>query len=154
MCNNFYNLSALVGCWFSVLIRRIVYNFLNGYTAFAVSGKVGTPKSDLTTPVGDCPTSVRNRCVIEVCGSVFVLSLCFLNFFSGCGGFCYRTGSYLFLFFFSCDPIALVSQLFLSRPVVHSTRVLYIVFIFINRPLSISRDIQSCDCMSGFHGKE
>ena len=41
---DFYDLSALVGCWFSVSIRRIIYKFLNAcpfdYTAVAVSGKV------------------------------------------------------------------------------------------------------------------
>ena len=45
--NNFYGLSALVGCWSSAFIRRIIYNFLNvcpfDYMAFAVSGKVGIP---------------------------------------------------------------------------------------------------------------
>ena len=41
---NFYDLSALVGCWSSVSIRRIIYKFLNvctfDYMAVAVSGKV------------------------------------------------------------------------------------------------------------------
>ena len=41
---HFYDLSALVGCWSSVFIRMIIYQFLNGcpfdYTAVAVSGKV------------------------------------------------------------------------------------------------------------------
>ena len=41
---HFYDLSALVGCWSSVFIRRIIYKFLNvcpfDYTAVAVSGKV------------------------------------------------------------------------------------------------------------------
>ena len=41
---HFYDLSALVGCWSSVSIRRIIYKFLNvcpfDYTAVAVSGKV------------------------------------------------------------------------------------------------------------------
>ena len=44
LCNNFYGLSALVGCWSSAYIRRIIYNFFHvcpfDYTAFAVSGKV------------------------------------------------------------------------------------------------------------------
>ena len=38
-------LSALVDCWSSVFIRRIIFKFLNAcpydYTAFAVSGKMG-----------------------------------------------------------------------------------------------------------------
>ena len=42
---HFYDLSALVGCWSSVSIRRIIYKFLNvcpfDCTAVAVSGKVG-----------------------------------------------------------------------------------------------------------------
>ena len=41
---NFYDLSALDGCWSFVSIRRIIYKFLNvcrfDYTAFAVSGKI------------------------------------------------------------------------------------------------------------------
>ena len=41
---HFYDLSALVGCWSSVSLRRIIYKFLNvrpfDYTAVAVSGKV------------------------------------------------------------------------------------------------------------------
>ena len=40
----FYDLSAFVGCWSSVSIRRIIYNFLNvcpfDYTAVVVSGKI------------------------------------------------------------------------------------------------------------------
>ena len=47
LCNNFYGLSALVGCWSSAFIRMIIYKFLNvcpfDYTTFAVSGKVGIP---------------------------------------------------------------------------------------------------------------
>ena len=47
VCVIFYGLSALVCCWSSALIRRIIYRFLNAclfdYTAFAVSGKVGIP---------------------------------------------------------------------------------------------------------------
>ena len=45
LCNTFYDLSALVGCWSIVPIRRIIYNFLNvcpfDYRAVAVGGKVG-----------------------------------------------------------------------------------------------------------------
>ena len=41
---NFHGLSALVGCWSSAIIRRIIYKFLNvypiDYTTFVVSGKV------------------------------------------------------------------------------------------------------------------
>ena len=35
----------------------------------------------------DRPKSVRNRCVIEVFGGVFVLSRCFLDFSLGVGAF-------------------------------------------------------------------
>ena len=41
---HFYDISALVGCWPSVSLMRIIYYFLNvcsfDYTAVAVSGKV------------------------------------------------------------------------------------------------------------------
>ena len=47
LCNTFYGLSALVGCWSSAFITRIIYKFLNvcsfDYTAFAISGMVGIP---------------------------------------------------------------------------------------------------------------
>ena len=48
LCNNFYDLSVLVGCWSSAFIRRnFFYKFLIvcpfDYTAFGVSGKVGIP---------------------------------------------------------------------------------------------------------------
>ena len=49
----------------------------------------------------DRPKLVRNRCVIEVFGSVCVLSRCFGGGgggFSGCRGFCYMTESDFFLF--------------------------------------------------------
>ena len=53
---HFNDLSALVGCWSSVSIRRIIYKFLNvchfDYTPVAVSGKVEPSKTGLTTPVG------------------------------------------------------------------------------------------------------
>ena len=45
----------------------------------------------------DRPKSVRNNCVIEVFGGVFVLSRCFLDFFCGFM-FCHMTESDLFLF--------------------------------------------------------
>ena len=56
LCNNFCGLSALVGCWSSAFIRRIIYKFLKccpfDYTAFAVSLKVGIPLTGVTTLVG------------------------------------------------------------------------------------------------------
>ena len=39
------------------------------------------------------PKPTRNRCVIEVFGSVFVLSLCFFGVFCGCKVFCHKTES-------------------------------------------------------------
>ena len=49
LCNIFYGLSALVGCWSLSFIRGIIYKFLNvcpfDYTAFVVSGKVGIPST-------------------------------------------------------------------------------------------------------------
>ena len=45
--NNYYGLSALVGCWSLAFLRRIIYKLLNvcpfDYMAFAVNGKVGIP---------------------------------------------------------------------------------------------------------------
>ena len=94
----FYDLSALVGCWSSVSIRRIIYKFLNvcpfDYTAVAVCGKVERFVNRFThtiwvtavTPT-DRPNSVRNRCVIEVFGGVFMLSHCFLDFSVSVGVF-------------------------------------------------------------------
>ena len=49
----------------------------------------------IVTP-NERPKSVRNRCVIEVFGGVFVVTL-LLGFFCGCSGFCQRTESDLFL---------------------------------------------------------
>ena len=44
---HFHDLSALVGCWSLVPIRRFIYKFVNvcpfDYTAVAVSGKVWIP---------------------------------------------------------------------------------------------------------------
>ena len=58
----------------------------------------------------------------------------------------------LFLLFFASDIHRFLP--ILSRSDVRPPRVLYIVFIFINRQLFISRDIQSCDCIFGFLRKE
>ena len=47
LCDTFYDLSALVGCWSLVSIRRIIYKVLNrcpfNCTAFLVNRKDGTP---------------------------------------------------------------------------------------------------------------
>ena len=94
LCNHFYGLSASVGYWFSAIIRRFIYKFLNvcpfDYTAFVVSGKIGIPLTDLTTPVGWLllpQLTVLNHSVIEVFGGVFVLSRCFSDFSVGVGAF-------------------------------------------------------------------
>ena len=81
--NDFYDLSAWGGCWFVVYIRRLIKNVCPfDYTAVAGSGKVGpvnqvnhTSWVAVVTPT-DRPTSVRNRCVIELfCGVVYVVTL-------------------------------------------------------------------------------
>ena len=83
-CIDFYDLSALGGCWFVIYIRRFIYKFLNvghfDYTAIAGSGKIGpvnqvnhTSWVALFTPT-DRPKSVR--CVINFFVALFVLSLC------------------------------------------------------------------------------
>ena len=79
---NFYDLSALDGCWSLVSIWRFFYNFFNvrlfDCRAIAGSGKVGPFNFRLTTPAGwlvapaDRPKSVRNSCLIERIWSVFL----------------------------------------------------------------------------------
>ena len=86
MCIDCYDLSAWGSCWFVVYIRRFIYKFLNmcsfDYTAVAGSRKVGpvnqvnhTSMVAVVTPT-DHPKSIRNRCVIELFGALFLLSLC------------------------------------------------------------------------------
>ena len=48
----------------------------------------------------DRPKSVRNRCEIEVFGSVVYVVTLLFGFFCGCRGFCYRTESDIFLFLY------------------------------------------------------
>ena len=55
-----------------------------------VSGRVGIPSTGLTTLMAvvtptDRPKLIRNRCVIEVFSSLFVLSRCFLDLLVGVG---------------------------------------------------------------------
>ena len=96
-CIDLYDLSAWGGCWFVVYIRRFIYKFLNvcpfDYTAVAGNGKVGpvnqvnhTSWVAIVTPT-DRPTSVRNRCVIELFCGLFVLSLCPFDISVGVGAF-------------------------------------------------------------------
>ena len=106
---HFYDLSALVGCWSSVSIRRIIYEFSNVcpfyYTAVAVSGKVVRAWIGLTTPVRltavtpiDRHKSVRNCCVIEVLVAFLYVVTMLFGFFCGWRGFCHRTESDFFPF--------------------------------------------------------
>ena len=92
--NNCY---AWDSCWFVVYIRRFIYKFLNvcpfDYTAVAGSRKVGpvnqvhhTSLVAVVTPT-DRPTSVCNRCVIELFVALFVLSLCPFDISVGVGAF-------------------------------------------------------------------
>ena len=75
LCNDFYDLSTLVGFGSSVSVRRLIYKILNvcpfDYTAFVVIVKAGILLTGLTTP-GGCRYSkwprhklVHNGCVIE-----------------------------------------------------------------------------------------
>ena len=61
----------------------------------------------VATPTGH-PKSVRSRCVIEVFGGVFVLSIGF-RIFCWYKGFCHRTEPDLLLFHFSPDTINTIS---------------------------------------------
>ena len=54
----------------------------------------------IVTPT-DRPKSVRNRCVIEVFGGVFVLSLCCLDFSVGIGAIVTGLSQISSLFFYS-----------------------------------------------------
>ena len=96
-CIDFYDLSALGGCWFVVYIRRFIYKFLNvcpfDYTAVAGSGKVGpvnevnhTSWVAVVTPT-DRTKSVRNHSVIELFVALFVLSPCPFDISAGEGAF-------------------------------------------------------------------
>ena len=58
----------------------------------------------IVTPT-DRPKSVRNRCVIEVFGGVFVFSRCFLDFSVGVGAFV--TGLSQISSFFTLDKTKL-----------------------------------------------
>ena len=97
LCNDFYGLSALVGCWSLVFIRRSIYNFFFNVCTFDYTvvvnfnGKVGirklinhTHRVAIVTPT-DRPISnkfvckrtlfsklIHNLFVIEDFGGVFV----------------------------------------------------------------------------------
>ena len=96
LCNNFYGLSALVGCWSSASLMRIIYKLLNVCLSWLHSFYICVAIVTQT----DRPKSGRNRCVIEVFFCVCLLSSCFWGFFWGCSGFCHRTESDLFFCLF------------------------------------------------------
>ena len=84
-CIDFYDLSALGGCWFIVYIRRFIYKifkcvsfWLHGccgkWEGWACKPANRTSWVAVVTPT-DRPKSVCNRCVIELfCGVVCVLT--------------------------------------------------------------------------------
>ena len=94
----------------SLFIRRIIYKFLNmcsfDCAGFAVSRRVGYPKTTLTTPVGWLlllqltvrPKSVINHCAFDVLVA-FCVVYWFLNFLLVKRAFRHRTESDLVLFF-------------------------------------------------------
>ena len=96
-----YDLSALVGCWSSVSIGRIIYILFNvcpfDYMAVVVIGidersvnRFNQTSVAVYTPT-DRPKSVRNRCVIEFFGGLFCVVTLLFDFFSvGLGAFVIR----------------------------------------------------------------
>ena len=81
----------LVCCLYKEVYLQILNVCPFDYTAVAGSGKVGpvnkvkyTSWVAVVTPT-DRPTSVRNRCVIELFVALFVLSLCPFNISVGAG---------------------------------------------------------------------
>ena len=105
-------LLAVLGLYTEVYLQSFFVCPFN-YTALAVSGNIWIPITGLNTPVdlhtswvvivtlSDRPKSVRNCCVIEVFGGIFVLQRCFCGLFCEHRGFGHRTESDLFLFLFS-----------------------------------------------------
>ena len=67
---DFNDLSAFVGCWSSVLIRRIFYRILNvcpfDYTAFAVSGKFWDPVNRFSNTSWEAVVTPTDRSAIAV----------------------------------------------------------------------------------------
>ena len=108
----FYGLSASVGCWSLVFIRRIIYNVLNVcpfHTPYLQSyGMLGFRKPvnhirwvAVVTPT-DRPTcmSIRNRCVSEVFGCVGVVVAWSFRFVYWSRGICRGTESDLKILIF------------------------------------------------------
>ena len=108
LCYDFCGLSALVGCWSSVFIRRIIYNFLNvcpiDYTHFSVSGKLEIPWTGLTRPIGWLSLlqlTVLYRFTIVVywkCLMAFSVVTLLFGVFCKCKSLCHRSESDIFLF--------------------------------------------------------
>ena len=99
LCNNFYSLSALVGCWSSVFETRIIYNFF--LCVFLITqflwlvGRLGSCKPVWTTPVGWLPfhqlTALSRSAIVEqskffcrvlCCHVAFFIFLWFKGFLS------------------------------------------------------------------------
>ena len=91
---HFYDISALVGCWSSVYIRKIIYK------GSAVVNRFNHTSGVTTVTPTDRPKSVHNRCVIKIFGGVFYVVTLLFGFLCGCRGFCHITESDLFLFLF------------------------------------------------------
>ena len=72
LCNECYYLSAVVGCWSSVLLRKIIYIFDEcsfDYTAFAFGGKAWILLTGFTLLIGSLSLpqlSVLSRSAIVV----------------------------------------------------------------------------------------
>ena len=91
-------LSTFGGCRYSVYIRRIIYKFVNVCTfdshdccglleGWALVNRFNHTSGVIAVNPTDRPKSVRNHCVIDVFGDVFMLSRCVLDFLCGCRGF-------------------------------------------------------------------
>ena len=98
----------MVGCCFSVFIRRIIYKYVCPFDYTAVCGKWNdlNPIYQLTrtslVAVGnqtDRPKSVRNHCVIEVFGGVFCFNFAFFKFSVSLRDVFHRTESYIFFLY-------------------------------------------------------
>ena len=108
LCNYFYGLSTLVGCWFSVFIRRIIYKFK--CVTFWVHSFCGWWEGlDLALPLqlGGCrylnwPSQVGRQSFFN---RSFLCRFCLVTLLFGilcCSkGFCQRTETDLFHFLFT-----------------------------------------------------
>ena len=95
---HFYYLSALIDCWSSALVSRIIYKCLNvcpfGYTDVAIGGKAELSETGLTKPVGWLlllQLTVLSRSAVVVLLKSLVAFLCchvaFFYYFQGVGAF-------------------------------------------------------------------